>query len=270
MNWVSFFLGAFVGFIAEWVVDLFYWRRQHGQKAAELEAARGEMRDLDARYQESLRAAGTAQKEMEAAKASMTSTTNELNALKEQLAAAQSAGEAAAAQLAECQEHLQANEADVAQLSARVGAADETIAALHAELAAARSEAAALAQKLAEMEGAGAAGMEPTRMPMEALAEVTETAPSPPDDLKIIEGIGAKIAEVLQNAGIHTFAQLAATDVIRLETILAEAGPRFQLAEPATWPQQAALAAAGSWDELQQLQDALKGGHGVRGDVQPL
>lgn len=268
MNWVSFFLGAFVGFIAEWVVDLFYWRRQHGQKTAELEAAREEMRDLDARYQESLRAASVAQREMEAAKASMATTTNELSALKEQLAAAQAAGEAAAAQLAECQEHLQANEADVAQLSARVGAADETIAALQAELATAQAEVAALAQKLAQMEGEGAAAMESTRMPTETLVEAT--APSPPDDLSIIEGIGAKIAGVLQNAGIHTFAQLAATDVSRLETILAEAGPRFQLAEPASWPQQAALAAAGSWDELQQLQDALKGGHGVRGDVQPL
>jgi ribosomal protein L30 len=82
--------------------------------------------------------------------------------------------------------------------------------------------------------------------------------PAKQDDLTILEGIGPKIASVLQAAGITTFAQLAATDVARLEEILQSADLR--LADPGTWPEQAALAAAGKQEELQQLMGQLKGG----------
>jgi predicted flap endonuclease-1-like 5' DNA nuclease len=88
---------------------------------------------------------------------------------------------------------------------------------------------------------------------------VVEPAPSAPDDLKLIEGIGPKIAGILAAAGIITFAQLRATDVSRLKEIIAQAG-LTALADPATWPEQAALAAAGKLDELKALQDQLKGG----------
>ncbi len=86
--------------------------------------------------------------------------------------------------------------------------------------------------------------------------------PPEPDDLKRIEGIGPKISSLLQEAGITTFAQLAATDVDRLKEIIAEAG-LTALADPTTWPEQARLAAAGKWDELKALQDELKGGRRV-------
>jgi predicted flap endonuclease-1-like 5' DNA nuclease len=82
--------------------------------------------------------------------------------------------------------------------------------------------------------------------------------PSKPDDLKVIEGIGPKISAMLNAQGIYTFAQLAATDVERLRGIMLAANLR--IADPTTWPQQAALAAAGKWDELKALQDSLKGG----------
>jgi DNA-directed RNA polymerase subunit beta' len=80
-----------------------------------------------------------------------------------------------------------------------------------------------------------------------------------PDDLQAIEGIGPKIASVLQAAGINNFAQLAQADVARLQEILAEAGIS-QIADPSTWPEQAKLAAAGDWEGLETLQDQLKGG----------
>lgn len=80
------------------------------------------------------------------------------------------------------------------------------------------------------------------------------------DDLKIIEGIGPKIEELFHNAGITTWAALAAADPAQLKEILNDAGSRFQMHDPSTWPQQAALANAGAWDELQTLQDNLKGG----------
>jgi len=90
----------------------------------------------------------------------------------------------------------------------------------------------------------------------------TPAAPAS-DDLEVIEGIGPKIAGVLQAAGINTFAQLAATDTASLTEILQASDLR--LASPETWPQQAELAAAGDWDGLKQLQDQLKAGRREEG-----
>lgn len=92
----------------------------------------------------------------------------------------------------------------------------------------------------------------------ETTAPPAEAAPATSDDLKRIEGIGPKIEGVLNAAGITTFAQLAATDIARLREILQAAGVR--IGYPDTWPEQAALAAAGKWDELKALQDQLQGG----------
>jgi len=80
------------------------------------------------------------------------------------------------------------------------------------------------------------------------------------DDLKKIEGIGPKIAEIFNAAGISTYADLAATPVEKLSEILAEAGSRYASKNPATWPEQAKLAAEGNWDVLKDLQEKLKGG----------
>lgn len=82
----------------------------------------------------------------------------------------------------------------------------------------------------------------------------------PKDNLQLIEGIGPKIAEVLEAAGITTFAQLAATTVEELQTILEE---KVRIFYPDTWPEQAALAAEGKMEELKALQDQLEGGRRV-------
>jgi predicted flap endonuclease-1-like 5' DNA nuclease len=81
-----------------------------------------------------------------------------------------------------------------------------------------------------------------------------------PDDLTRIEGIGPKIQELLFGAKIYTWASLSKTDVARLKEILDAAGERFQMHEPKTWPEQAQLAAEGRWEELDKLQDLLRGG----------
>ncbi len=90
-------------------------------------------------------------------------------------------------------------------------------------------------------------------------APVKEAAPAK-DDLKKVEGIGPKIAELLNNAGINTFSQLGATEVDRIKEILAEAGSRYAAHNPGTWPKQAQMAADGKWDELEKWQDELDGG----------
>lgn len=81
-----------------------------------------------------------------------------------------------------------------------------------------------------------------------------------PEDLKVVEGIGPKIEKLLKADGINTWSDLAAAPVSRLEDILKQAGDKFRLAKPDTWPQQAQLAANGQWQELKKLQDELTGG----------
>jgi len=80
------------------------------------------------------------------------------------------------------------------------------------------------------------------------------------DNLKLVEGIGPKIEELLNADGIRTFAKLAATDPQHISALLHDAGARFQIHDPETWPQQAALARDGKWDELKVWQDKLTGG----------
>jgi len=92
-----------------------------------------------------------------------------------------------------------------------------------------------------------------------ALASTTSTD-AKPDDLTKVEGIGPKIAEHMQAAGITTFAQLAQASQEQLQKVLDDAGPRFSIHKPDTWPEQAALAAAGKWDEFEKLKDELDGG----------
>lgn len=81
-----------------------------------------------------------------------------------------------------------------------------------------------------------------------------------PKNLQKVEGIGPKIASILIDNQVVDLATLAETAVSQLQTILTNAGSRYRLADPTTWPQQAALGAEGKWDELKALQDQLKGG----------
>lgn len=81
-----------------------------------------------------------------------------------------------------------------------------------------------------------------------------------PNDLKVVEGVGPKIEGLLKADGINTWSDLAEAEPDRIQKILDEAGSRFKLAKPATWPRQAALAVAGKWAALKALQKDLKGG----------
>ena len=93
----------------------------------------------------------------------------------------------------------------------------------------------------------------------EAPAKAAPAKSAEADDLKKIEGIGPKIAEVLGEAGVTTYAGLAGMDRDAIKAIL-DTVSTLKSKEPKTWPQQAALAADGKWDELKVLQDELMGG----------
>ena len=81
------------------------------------------------------------------------------------------------------------------------------------------------------------------------------------NDLTVVEGIGPKIADLLHSKGnIATWWELHHADVAALRALLAEAGPRFEIHDPASWPQQAGLLAGGQWDEFKVLADRLRAG----------
>jgi NADH-quinone oxidoreductase subunit I len=117
-------------------------------------------------------------------------------------------------------------------------------------------------QKAAEARKAAAAKKKSEAAKKAPKAEKAEAAtPAEPENLERIEGIGPEIAGLLKTAGITTFTQLAETEVDRIKKILEASDPRLlQLADPATWPRQARLAAAGKWEALEKWQDRLRGG----------
>ncbi|HZW04122.1 MAG TPA: helix-hairpin-helix domain-containing protein [Anaerolineaceae bacterium] len=93
---------------------------------------------------------------------------------------------------------------------------------------------------------------EPEALPVQPDAAQTGI----PDDLKRIEGIGPVYEKTLRAAGIDTFSQLAEISVDRLRAIFEDR----PLADPTSWPEQAALAARGDWDGLERLRMRLRGG----------
>lgn len=134
-------------------------------------------------------------------------------------------------------------------------------------------------EKQESKEGATEAAAEapaaaPAPMKEEAVAEeapapaveekVEEKAEAPKevaaDDLTKVEGIGPKAAEALVEAGIKSYADLSGQDPEKIKEILAAKSSRLTHLEPGTWPKQAAMAAAGQWDELKAWQDEAKGG----------
>lgn len=95
--------------------------------------------------------------------------------------------------------------------------------------------------------------------PKEAKAPKKE-AKAEPDDLTKVEGIGPKAAEALANAGIDTYAKLSESSPEDIKEVLTEASSRMAHLDPGTWPKQAAMAAEGKWDELNEWQDKTKAG----------
>ena len=91
----------------------------------------------------------------------------------------------------------------------------------------------------------------------EKAEEKKEDAAAEADDLTKIEGIGPKIAEVLAENGITTFAQLADAKDEDVQEMIKDVKGNHKAD---TWNEQAALARDGKWDELKKLQDKLDGG----------
>ncbi len=88
------------------------------------------------------------------------------------------------------------------------------------------------------------------------------------ENLEIIEGIGPKIKEVLNNARIYTFRDLATTPIYRIKSILESAGSHFAIHDPSTWVDQAILADAGNLVKLDELKKYLVAGRVPEKDLE--
>lgn len=82
----------------------------------------------------------------------------------------------------------------------------------------------------------------------------------PEDNLKIVEGIGPVMEEVLKENGISTIHILADKTSGELQNILDKYGDKYRIIDVLTWPDQARLASNKRYDDLIKLQKHLQGG----------
>lgn len=75
------------------------------------------------------------------------------------------------------------------------------------------------------------------------------------DDLKVVEGIGPKIAGMFNDAGIKTWKALSEAAVADCQKVLDGGGDRYKIHNPGSWPLQAKMAYEGKWAELAKWQD---------------
>jgi predicted flap endonuclease-1-like 5' DNA nuclease len=265
MEWLSFFIGAFVGWVVEWLVDFGFWRRKYARLAeeqaqltAELEDAQEDIKALRARLSRPDLSVASESRGAEigavaAAAAVGAGVAATAAVAKDDLTIIEGIGPKIEALLNQHDIYTFAQLADTDVESLRVilrdgGAgfqmADPTSWPRQAKLAANRDWVRLTALKQQLVGG--------VRRP----SQEVETA----DDLTIIEGIGPKIAELLEQHGIRTFSSLADTDVEKLQAILRDGGAGFQMADPTSWPRQATLAANRDWVRLTALKQQLTGG----------
>lgn len=74
------------------------------------------------------------------------------------------------------------------------------------------------------------------------------------DDLRVIEGVGPKLATILNDAGYGSYALIAKADVADLKKVLDAAGSRYKMHNPTSWPLQAAFARDGRFAQLKNWQ----------------
>lgn len=280
MNWLSFLLGALAGWLIGWLIDVLFCRpRRKGVEAdlnARLVDLERESAVLRARLADGSNVkfqAGGSDADLDLLRTQLAGASAELAAtrnLQADLDGARAELVALRTELAGMQD-LQVRfddaNAEVASLKARLAGATD----VEAKFDAARAQ---LAERvhdvdLPDTESALRTGAQALDLDFSAPAaapDVDFVSPLPllrsdkADDLTLVEGIGPKISALLIQSGIFTFAQLAAAGLEQLRAILSAGGPRFAIADPSTWAEQARMARDGEWEDLKRFQDSLKGG----------
>lgn len=93
-----------------------------------------------------------------------------------------------------------------------------------------------------------------------AAKPATPGRPAGPEDLKFIQGLGAKIETLLNEQGVKTFNDLAKASQASVKGVLENAGPRFKNQDPKPLIEQAKLVKGEKWTELESLQAELMKG----------
>jgi predicted flap endonuclease-1-like 5' DNA nuclease len=154
---------------------------------------------------------------------------------------------------------LQASEADVSRRTAVVSNRESAMQNWEARILARENE---LNDKEGDLvrQAATATGL---RASLEAAKELMSRrykTPEGADDLQAIEGIGPKIANLLRNADIKTFERLSETPLGELTRILEAGGPRFGLADPMSWAEQASCLVNRDFVAFEELKESLIAG----------
>jgi predicted flap endonuclease-1-like 5' DNA nuclease len=137
----------------------------------------------------------------------------------------------------------------------------EEVAALQAQLADCQAKNEEAQSTIQGFAAVGAGGPSISSEQLSAGAAILGVSKLGMDDLKVVEGIGPKIDELLVAGGITTWHQLSNTAVEQIQSILDAAGPNFKVANPSTWARQAGLLANAQWVEFKTLTDQLD--HGI-------
>lgn len=262
MDWFSFIAGALTGWIVEWLIDLFYWRRkqsrwanEHNRLESDLSHAQNTVSGLRTREVELNQQLSVSRGDVDAAnsnlsilQADLDGARAEIAALNNQLSLADADKLALADQLNNDLAAAQAEAGDLREQLSRALAANKVLQSENTMLGTRRDELESDAARFLAVSGLSVAAAAAAQPEQER------------DDLTIIEGIGPKIEELLNQHDIYTFARLADASVPDLETIIRSAGSRFQTANPETWPRQARLAANKDWTRLDALKAQLQGG----------
>ena len=213
MDITSLVIGLIVGWLLEWVIDWLFWRRRRNELRDELESCRATNRDLLAKSADADQVRNT-----------LATVQAEVTQSRVRLADASRAHEALVA----------AQAVEVAGFKAQLAEADQTRTALAAAQVEIDDLRAQLLECRKQAETVGAARFASTSLAPTQLEE----APTPPatfkrDPLIDINGIGPVFEQRLFEAGIYTFAQLAALAPERVREIIAPQS--WQKIKPEAW-----------------------------------
>jgi len=226
MSWPIFLLGIVIGWIIEWLIDLLFWRKRQKKWMADETVYLTQLSEVQAELE------------------------NHRNL---------------AVQLGETQTGLEDTRANTETMQLRLAAVVAERDQLEAKLATMTAERQEFAEQFNRLSNLAATAPAAAGVGLLALSrgesvDLQELSQEAGDDLTMIEGIGPKIQELLYQDGIHTYSQLAESEVEQLQAILVSGGSSFRMADPSSWPRQAELAAAHDWVRLQTLKEQLTGG----------
>ena len=154
--------------------------------------------------------------------------------------------------IAELEDQISTHEKDLASTAEKLTDAEAQVTKLEATLEEKNNELDTLAKEMAEITTAAEGSGDSVTVTAEPLAN------DHVNDLSVINGIGPKLREALNDIGIQNFNQLVAADIEELMATLKDKGVRFSPNNAKTWSQQATLAAQGDFAGLKDLQAELK------------